>query len=216
MTGRYTSLDTMSSEKPKYEMKIRAERQRQTRERIVAATVALHEQVGPARTTISEVARRAGVKRMTVYNNFPDDDSLLGACQAHWLALHPPPDPTPAFALQDPAERLQTVLSGLYAWYRENEQMLANIQRDRSLLPALEARAAATFDPQFAQLADALTTGWQSHARLTTRLHAAIALALNFWTWRCLAQVGLDDETAAELMADAATCAATPTRQRLR
>ena len=62
------------------------------------------------------------MKRMTVYNNFPDDDSLLGACQAHWLALHPPPDPTRAFALQDPAERLRTVLSGLYAWYRENSR----------------------------------------------------------------------------------------------
>lgn len=206
----------MSSEKRKYELKTRAERQRQTRERIVTATVALHEEVGPARTTVAEIARRAGVQRLTVYNNFPDDDVLLSACQGHWLSLHPPPDPAPAFALQDPAAQLQTVLSALYPWYRENEQMLGNVQRDRYVLPALDARVAATFDEQFAALADALVAGWAVHARRRERMRATITLALDFWTWRCLAKIGLDDATAAELMADAASCAAAPKRQRPR
>jgi AcrR family transcriptional regulator len=57
--------------KRKYELKARAAKQEETRRRITEATVALHEEVGPARTTVAEVARRAGVTRLTVYNNFP-------------------------------------------------------------------------------------------------------------------------------------------------
>ncbi|HEV2416149.1 MAG TPA: TetR family transcriptional regulator, partial [Candidatus Dormibacteraeota bacterium] len=46
-----------------YQLRVRADRQRETRERIVAATEALHAEVGPARTTIADIARRAGVER---------------------------------------------------------------------------------------------------------------------------------------------------------
>src|ERR671930_405977 len=84
-----------------YRLNERARRQEETRRRIAAATAALHEEVGPARTTIAEVARRAGVQRPTVYNNFPRERELFAACQAHFLAEHPPPDPTPALALAD-------------------------------------------------------------------------------------------------------------------
>ena len=73
-------------------MKERARRKAETRERIVEATVALHTSIGPARTTISAVAERAGVERHTVYAHFPDDGSLLRACSAHWEARHPSPD----------------------------------------------------------------------------------------------------------------------------
>jgi len=44
----------------KYELKRRAERQEQTRARIVEAAIALHSEVGPTRTTISAIAARAG------------------------------------------------------------------------------------------------------------------------------------------------------------
>ena len=49
-----------------YQKKKRAEREAETRRRIVEATVALHTSVGPARTTISAVAAKAGVQRHTV------------------------------------------------------------------------------------------------------------------------------------------------------
>jgi AcrR family transcriptional regulator len=103
----------MSNEKRKYELKARAENQDRTRERIVAATAELHEEVGPARTTVAEIARRAGVQRLTVYNHFPAEAQLFAACSAHWLSGHPPPDPTPALALEDAADRLRAVLVGL-------------------------------------------------------------------------------------------------------
>ena len=65
-------------------MKRRAEQLEETRQRIVDATVALHEEVGPARTTVTAIAQRAGVSRPTVYNQFPDDRSLFAACSGHW------------------------------------------------------------------------------------------------------------------------------------
>src|SRR4051794_5669120 len=144
----------MSSEMRSYQMKVRAERQRETQRRIAAAAASLHEEVGPARTTIAEVARRAGVQRPTVYNNFPTDRDLFAACQGHFLAEHPPPDPGPALALAEPGERVRSTLGPLYRWYRSTEAMTGNVQRDRRLLPDLDALLAETADRQFEALAD--------------------------------------------------------------
>src|SRR3954466_10946821 len=107
----------------KYELKARAEAQEETRRRITEATVGLHLEVGPANTTISEIAKRAGVQRLTVYNNFPDEISLLGACSAHYGAQHPPPDPGAWLAIDDPEKRTRTALAALYGYYRETEEM---------------------------------------------------------------------------------------------
>ena len=86
-------------EKRKYELKKRAEQVGETRQRITEATVELHRTVGPAATQISEIARRAGVQRVTVYTHFPDEAALFAACSAHWRALHPAPDPAPWLAV---------------------------------------------------------------------------------------------------------------------
>ena len=197
----------MSTKKRKYELKVRAERQRETRERIVAACAALHEEVGPARTTVAEMARRAGVQRLTVYNNFPDEMELYAACQGHFFAAHPQPDPTPALALEDPAARLHAVLSGLYAWYRDGRQTIANVLRDRALVPAMDAMLADGFDRQLAALGEALVAGWSPSDEVKRRLSATIAVALDFWTWERMADMGVDDAAAAELMTDLAVCA---------
>src|SRR5947208_13533789 len=101
-------MNTMSNEKRKYQLKARAERQEETRRRIVEATVALHEEVGPAKTTVAEIARRAGVQRLTVYNHFPDERELYAACSSHYLADHPPPPLDDLFELEDPRKRVVT------------------------------------------------------------------------------------------------------------
>src|SRR5207248_11544584 len=106
----YSSFYVMSNEKRSYELKERARRQEETRRRIAAATAALHEEVGPAKTTVAEVARRAGVRRPTVYNNFPRERELFAACQAHFISEHPPPDPGAALAIADPLERTRRAL----------------------------------------------------------------------------------------------------------
>ena len=92
-------MNTMSTQRRKYELKARAEAQQATRARIAAAAAALHEELGIGKTTVADIARRAGVQRLTVYNHFPDLNALLPACSAHWLAEHPQPDLERAFAL---------------------------------------------------------------------------------------------------------------------
>ena len=117
----------------KYELKKRAEHQEETRQRLVAATVELHETIGPARTTVSAIADRAGVERKTFYRHFPDPDAILDACSAHYRSLNPPPDPHDWLAIQDPHERLRHGLVAAYRYYRRNERMMANVLRDRDL-----------------------------------------------------------------------------------
>src|SRR3954469_2751691 len=113
--------------KRKNELKARAQAQEETRRRITEATVGLHVEVGPANTTISEIAKRAGVQRLTVYNNFPDEISLLGACSAHYIAQHPPPDPGTWMSIREPGRRARTALAALYGYYRETEPMTGKV-----------------------------------------------------------------------------------------
>lgn len=192
----------MSSEKRSYELRERARRQAQTRQRIVEATVALHQERGPAATTVAEIARRAGVSRPTVYTHFPTEDELFSACQGQFLSENPPPDLGPALALADPEDRVREVLCALYRAYRHQQPMTSKILRDRKALPALDALLARTLDARQAELAAALAVGFADGRRPRRRARAIIALALEFWTWQRLTREGLSDSDAADLMSD--------------
>src|SRR5262245_34011942 len=130
-----TWMNTMSTRIRKYELKARAESQRETRDRIAKAAAELHEQKGVAHTTVAEVARRAGVSRLTVYNHFADLSELLPACAAHYERVHPTPDFASLLAEADAAERVRGVLVRLYAWYRETEPMYGKLFSDRASVP---------------------------------------------------------------------------------
>src|SRR5215212_8964767 len=119
----------MSDEKRPYRMKKRAELEERTRTRITESAVALHQELGPARTSISAIAEHAGVRRSTVYRHFPDDVTLFDACSSHWRAANPPPDPRPWTEIEDPAERLRTALGELYAFYARTEAMYTSLLR---------------------------------------------------------------------------------------
>jgi AcrR family transcriptional regulator len=180
----------------KYELKRRAESQEETRRRIVEATVALHADVGPARSTISAIAERAGVQRLTVYRHFPDERSLLGACSEHWLAADPPPDVRAWAAIDDVDERCRVALTELYGWYRREEAMLTNVDRDAPTWPAL-----AEIADRAPLIAAAVTVLARGRGR-RKRPRAALAHALEFSTWRSLCRgQGLSDAEAAALMA---------------
>ncbi|MBJ7601834.1 MAG: TetR/AcrR family transcriptional regulator [Candidatus Dormibacteraeota bacterium] len=200
----------MSSQKRRYTLKARAQQQAETRRRIVEATSALHDEVGPARTTVAEIARRAGVQRLTVYNNFPDEKELFAACSNHWLSQNPPPDPFAALAIESPAERLRAVLGPVYSWYRRTSRTNENLQRDRLVMPALDAMMRIRMDEQFAKLTDVLMAAFNPVDSSAKGLRAAVALALDFWTWRRLAGEGLSDDDAAALMVNAVKAAAQP------
>src|SRR5919107_5906511 len=108
----------------KYEKKRRAEQESETRQRILEAMVDLHREVGPARTTISAIAERAGVERLTVYRHFPDERSMFEACTTHYATEVPQPDPASWADIDDPAERLRAVLLNFYDYYRRAEDVL--------------------------------------------------------------------------------------------
>src|SRR4051794_33452952 len=131
-------MNAMSTQTRKYELKARAETQRETRDRIAKATVELHEEKGVARTTVAEIARRAGVTRLTVYNHFADLSELLPACSAHYASLHPAPDLEGALGLEDPGERVRAALTQIYDWYRETEPMYGKLFSDRASVPQLD------------------------------------------------------------------------------
>ena len=195
---------TEMAEKRGYEMKKRAERQRETRRRIVEATVELHRTRGPAGTTISEVARRAGVNRLTVYNHFPDTTDLLKACSKSWTERHPAPDPSPWAQIGDPTERLRTALTELYGFYARTEPMRANVLRDAQTMPELAALLEGSVVPYLEALRDLLAEGWAVVTGRRRHLLATLKLAIDFHTWRSLErESGLSREEAVETMLEA-------------
>src|SRR3954463_4289302 len=130
----------MSDQKRPYRMKRRAELEEQTRRRITESAVALHEELGPAQTSISAIAERAGVRRSTVYRHFPTEDALFDACSSHWRAANPPPDPSTWVTIDDPTERTSTALRDLYAFYGRREPMFSILLRDEPLVPPVHRR----------------------------------------------------------------------------
>jgi AcrR family transcriptional regulator len=194
------SVESRSAPKRPYRKRRRAELEDETRRRITEAAVELHGSVGPARTTISAVAERAGVQRATVYRHFPNEDALFGACSAHWLSQNPLPDLEEWSAVADPDERLRTALAQLYEWYGRGEEMLENVRRDTPLVPALRAPAEGT--RAWLELAvAALLAGRRERGARRRRVRASIGHALAFPTWRSLVrEQGLSKREAIQLM----------------
>jgi AcrR family transcriptional regulator len=186
----------------KYELKKRAERQEQTRLRIVEAAIELHRTKGPARTTISDIARLAGVQRHTLYRHFPDERAIGLACSGLHMARNAPPDTRPWREIADPDERLRTGLGELYAWFERNEDMFANVLRDAEVdhvwRETFELRAGEAMGLIREVLAQAVPDD--------ARGRALLDLALDFHAWRRLAQSGLTPAEAAGTMAAVLRC----------
>jgi AcrR family transcriptional regulator len=167
-----------------------------TRRRIAASALELHGTVGPSRTTISEIARRAGVDRVTVYRHFPDDAALFGACSEEFAAQHPLPDIDDWDRYDEPESRAHMALQSIYAYYAENEALLANVTRDAEQMPALRAVGARRTEwLQKAERRIAAVFG------RSTIVRHAVALAIDFRTWELLVRRrGLAQSKAIDLM----------------
>src|SRR3954454_16432092 len=185
-----------------YTLKRRAERQAQTRRRIVEAAVDLHGSVGPARTTISMIADRAGVQRHTLYAHFPDERSLFMACSGHAYERDSPPDAGPWRAIKDRHERLHAGLTAIYGWYERNAQLLSCVLRDAEVHSLAREMAALRFGPYEAAYSEVLG------AKLNSEQRAMLVLALSFFTWRTLTRDGgLKQGAAVGAMAEAIVAA---------
>ena len=202
----------------RYELKKRAERQKETRLRIARATLELHEILGPALTTRIAIAERAGVSRPTVYSHFPDELSLGKACSSLEMSDNPLPDPRPWQEIGDPEERLRVALGELYAYFRRRERLWTNILRDQEMpltnddLAEAQEADAEIMEPIFShwgRMKQSLSTGWGKSNESSPLMLSAIGLAIDFQTWRAMARTqGLRDEQAIELMVGMVRCAA--------
>lgn len=190
----------MTDQKRPYRMRRRAELEERTRRRITESAVELHGTVGPARTSISAVAERAGVRRSTVYRHFPDEAALFTACTSHWMAANPFPDIQPWAAIEDPDERLRSALQELYAHYRRTERMMGNVLRDEATMSIVK-RMLGGYREYITAVRETLMAGRRARGRKRRSVRAAIGHALAFTTWRSLArEQGLSDRQACELM----------------
>jgi len=179
----------------RYELKRRAERQDETRERIVEAAIELHQTLGPRATTVSDIARRAGVGRVTVYRHFPDELALGHACSGRYNERNPPPEPDAWKTIADPAERLRVALRATYAYHRATDAMTTRVLADGRDHPIM-----APYHAHWQYATDVLLAPWRARGRRRTLLRAAIGLALSFDTWRMLTRDhGLTDEQAIDV-----------------
>jgi AcrR family transcriptional regulator len=165
-----------------YTLKKRAESRAETRRRIIEATVELHATVGPANTTISMIAEKAGVQRNTFYAHFPDEWSVVLACSGHVMENDPLPEPEAWAALKAPEERLRTGLRAIYDWYARHEELLACVLRDAKHHELTRKITELRFGPPMARYLEVLGVGLKAKQR------AMLTLALSYHTWRTLAR----------------------------
>ncbi|GAA1060171.1 TetR/AcrR family transcriptional regulator [Agromyces bracchium] len=192
----------------RYEQKARAEQQEQTRRRIVEAALELHRTVGPAESSFSAVAERAGVQRSTLYRHFADDRALFLACSGLHLDRHPFPDATPWRDIRSPEARARSGLSAVYGFWAENESLIANVLRDGERDAVLHEVNEFRMSGPLRLARDALVEAWPERLR-TPALVAAAALAVDFRTWQTLVRrSGLDQADAVALMASSLVHAA--------
>lgn len=186
----------------KYELRERAETQAHTRARIVSATLELHRTVGPALTSVSEIARRAGVERRTVYNHFPRDDELFEACGALWTEERPAPNPAAWQTIDDPEARTRAALTAIYDYYSRNGDELAPVLRDSLSIPPLRAVLDHGWLSYLAGVGEDLVGIRRRRGTAKARVATIVDLALAIGSWRRLTGVGgLNNKRAAALMA---------------
>ena len=188
----------MNETKRPYRMDRRAQKQAETRRRIVEATMLLHEEIGPRATTISAIADRAGVQRLTVYNHFPDETAVFQACTSHWLSLNPPPDPAAWGSIADPMARFRAAISALYEYFSGTRKMWRVAFRDVDDVPALQApmREVAS---QMTGIASELVAAFGT-ASAQPKLAPTIRHCLHFLTWSNLEEQSLSDEEKIDLV----------------
>ena len=188
---------------------MRAERQAETRQRIIESAVALHLEHGPAQTSINAIAERAGVNRVTVYRHFPDARTLLEACSAHARRLNPPPDLDRWRRIDDPWQRTEVALTQLYDYFRRTEAGWSTVLRDAELAPLVKEMAEERRLAYLREARDVLLAAWPGRRARRPLLRAVLGLAVDFRTWQTMCRrEGLDDRTAVALMVRLATAIA--------
>lgn len=175
-----------------YKMRKRAEASEQTRERILQATMELHDEKGVAPTTFADIAKRAGLGQATLYRHFPTLGDLVRTCGGHvWQEMRPPMAETAAAVFVDVAgttKRLERLFDEIDAFYARGELRLGLAGRDRELLPELDQFLGAVEAGVAAYVAEALAP-----SKASGRTVDVVIALMSFPVWRRFRQLGLPD-----------------------
>jgi AcrR family transcriptional regulator len=189
--------------KRNYRLGERARKAQETRCRIVEAAVALHSTLGPARTTVTQIAERAGVQRHTYYAHFPDERSLFLACSGLAIERDPLPAVDRLRSFPPGRERVRSGLETFYNWYERNSQHAACVLRDAQHHQLTREMVERRMAPTFRQATEILGEG------LSERSQALLSVALDFACWQRL-KMTCTCTQAAELMSDAVVWVSRP------
>jgi len=190
----------MKKAKRRYIFRARAGHVAETRARIIVAMMELHQEVGPRNTTVSAIAARAGVERLTVYRHFKDEAAMFAACSHRYLEVNPPPDPAAWAGEPEPASRARRGLAELYAFFGRTSPMLEKVYRDVGEYASLK-EIMDQFDAHLRNLADALAAAWPRDDA-TARRRVILRHAARFATWQSLQAEGVSDQQKSELILD--------------
>jgi AcrR family transcriptional regulator len=176
----------------------RTARRERTRDRIVEATIALHTTVGPARTSISAIAERAGVERHTVYSHFPDTVELFRACSGRWQSRNPFPDPDAWTSVRGRDRRVGIGLTEVYGFYERTHRELSPVLAGAEDVPAM-AESLRAWNAWLDKVTD--TLAGSGRATRPEALWVGVRHALELGTWQSLClRGGLGREEAVALM----------------
>jgi AcrR family transcriptional regulator len=181
----------MKKAKRRYTLRARAGQVAETRARIITAIMQLHQEVGPRNTTVSAIADRASVERLTVYRHFQDEAEMFAACSHRYLELNPPPDPAAWAGEPELARRVRRGLEELYAFFGRTSPRFEKVYRDVGEHAALK-KIMAQFDAHLRKLADALAAARPGDQKALRR-QVILRHAVKFATWQSLEAEGVDD-----------------------
>jgi len=120
-------------------------------------------EVGWRRTTLTDIARRAGVSRMTIYRAWPDMDALLGDLMTReWLGLAD--EVADGVATRAPAaERIASTAVRMAAAVRDNPVFRRILDVDPEvLLPYLLHRRGRSQEAVLATVVEEIRTGQEA------------------------------------------------------
>lgn len=169
----------------RYQMKTRAAARDETREKIVRASMALHDEKGVAATTFADVAERAGVGGATVLRHFPTVGELVAACGRHVAAEMRPPLPEtagPVFeGLTTTRARLERLVAELDAFYRRGALRLSRAADDRDRIRELDGFLRWVDAGLEAWVREALTEESPDDALVAVTMSLS---SLSVWQWK--------------------------------
>lgn len=182
----------------KYELGQRAATMAATRERILAATVALHAEQGILATSYKDIARRADVGLGTVYHHFPTMEALVTACGGRLLEISGPPGPEIFSGIRSRRARLARLVGEVFAWYERYPQWrraLCDAERLEVLARGVLRREAI--------LMDLVRSSLDADADPETL--ATVRALVDFEVWRNLRDAGRSTSEAARAVAKVLT-----------